>query len=32
LLSLSTVIFVLVITAASAIAAAQAIKYIVYRW
>jgi peptide/nickel transport system substrate-binding protein len=32
LLSLSTVIFVLVITAASAIAAAQAIKYIVHRW
>ncbi len=32
LLSLSTVMFVLVITAASAIAAAQAIKYIVYRW
>src|ERR687895_1498475 len=32
LLSLSTVMFVLDITAASAIAAAQAIKYIVYRW
>ena len=31
LLSLSTVLFVLVITAASAIASAQAIKYIVYR-
>jgi peptide/nickel transport system substrate-binding protein len=32
LLSLSTVMFVLVITAASAIAAAQAVKYIVHRW
>jgi hypothetical protein len=32
LLSLTTVMFVLVITASSAIAAAQTIKYIVHRW